>query len=88
MSTICLKEYCADEIHLATMGLADNHNAVVDVICSADDALLQQISVFYGEKEKMYLLFISFCFNAKVSSLAMESMRSSLRMEKVTSPSC
>jgi hypothetical protein len=46
------KEYCADEIHLATMGLSDNHNAIVDILCTADDHLLEQIVVFYGNLEE------------------------------------
>lgn len=31
------------------MGLSDNHNAIVDILCTADKHLLQQIVVFYGQ---------------------------------------
>ncbi len=43
-------EFCADELHLATMGLSDNHGAMADLVAAAPRELLAQISLFYGIK--------------------------------------
>ena len=45
-----LPEFLADEIHLATMGLSDNHSAMVDALCSSPGFLVRQIAHFYGVK--------------------------------------
>lgn len=42
-------ELCADECHLATMGLSDNSGAVVDVLCGRATALAT-VNLFYGVK--------------------------------------
>ncbi len=43
-------EYCADEVHLATMGLSDNHSALSDIVAASSHELLGQIGLFYGIK--------------------------------------
>ena len=45
-----LAEVLSDEVHLATMGLSDNFGAIVDVVCSSDKHLLQEVRQFYGIK--------------------------------------
>ena len=42
-------EFCADEIHLATMGLSDNFGAISDVV-AMHRSLLNQVRHFYGVK--------------------------------------
>lgn len=52
VASICypMPEFFADEVHLATMGLSDNHGAIVDAICSSNKQQLKNVKLFYGIK--------------------------------------